>query len=117
MHRWDITRRKNDDRSVEGGTWQCAKTIFLALWGCAVESMKRNPLLFDETVLNIIEQVDYDFSKMEQNLNPLTMIAWIKRILICDRVVRRFLSTYSEGTIVNIGVVWKQPSSGWIMEN
>jgi len=31
------------------------------------------------------------------------MIAWIKRSLICDRVGMRFLSTHTEGTIVNIG--------------
>lgn len=77
-----------DRLSVKLGNVQ--KTPFLPLWGRAVESKTRNPLLFDETVVNIIEQVDYDFSQMVQNLDQLTMIGRIKRSLICDRVIKRF---------------------------
>lgn len=40
---------------------------------------------------------------MAQSLDQLTMFAWIKRNLICDRMVRSFLTRYPEGTIVNIG--------------
>jgi O-methyltransferase involved in polyketide biosynthesis len=79
------------------------KTLFLPLWGRAVESRKRKPLLIDETAIKIIEQVDYDFSPMTQNLDELTQIAWIKRSLFCDRVIEKFLTNYPEGTIVNIG--------------
>jgi len=79
------------------------KTLFLPLWGRAVETRKKNPLLMDETAVRIIEQVDYDFSPMAQNLDALTQIAWIRRSLICDQVIRSFLSKYPQGTIVNIG--------------
>jgi len=79
------------------------KTLFLPLWGRAVETKKRKPLLVDETAVKIIEQVDYDFSQMTRNMDDLSKIAWIKRSLICDQVVRDFLVTYPEGTIVNIG--------------
>jgi len=50
-----------------------------------------------------MEQVDFDFTQMAKHLDPLTMIAWLKRCLICDRVVERFLAAYPGGTIVNIG--------------
>jgi O-methyltransferase involved in polyketide biosynthesis len=92
-----MTRRMN----INLGNVQ--KTLFLPLWGRAVESKKRNPWLVDETAVKIIQQVEYDFSQMAQNIDPLTQIAWIKRSLICDRVVKKFLADFPEGTIVNIG--------------
>jgi O-methyltransferase involved in polyketide biosynthesis len=90
-----------DRVSVKLGNVQ--KTLFLPLWGRAVESKKNNPLLFDETAVNIIEQVDFDFTQMAKNLDQITMIAWIEQSLICDREVKSFLTSYPEGTIVNIG--------------
>jgi O-methyltransferase involved in polyketide biosynthesis len=79
------------------------KTLFLPLWGRAVETRKRKPLLVDETAAKIIEQVEYDFSQMTQNMDDLSQIAWIKRSLTCDKVIRKFLTSYPEGTIVNVG--------------
>jgi O-methyltransferase involved in polyketide biosynthesis len=79
------------------------KTLFLPLWGRAEESKKQNPLLIDETAIRIINQVDFDFSNITQNIDDLTKIAWVKRSLMCDQVIRAFLARYPEGTIVNIG--------------
>jgi O-methyltransferase involved in polyketide biosynthesis len=79
------------------------KTLFLPLWGRAVETKKKKPMLVDETAVKIIGQVDYDFSQMTQNLDEISQIAWIKRSLICDQVIKDFLTQYPEGTIVNIG--------------
>lgn len=79
------------------------KTLFLPLWGRAVESKKKNPMLVDQTAARIIEQVDYDFSQMAQNMDELSQIAWIKRSLIGDRVIKKFLEAYPEGAIVNVG--------------
>ncbi len=79
------------------------KTLFLPLWGRAVESKKSKPMLVDETAVKIIEQVDFDFSPVAQNMDDLSQIAWIRRSMYCDRVVRKFLQKYPSGTIVNIG--------------
>ena len=79
------------------------KTLFLPLWGRAVETQKRNPLLVDKTAAKIIEQVNYDFSQITQNMDELSQIAWIKRSMICDQAVRKFLGKNPAGTIVNIG--------------
>ena len=53
--------------------------------------------------MRIIEQIDFDFSQITHNMDQLTRLGWIKRSLICDRVIREFLERYPEGTIVNIG--------------
>ena len=79
------------------------KTLFLPLWGRAEETKKKRPMMVDQTAARIIERVDYDFSQMTKNLDDLSQIAWIKRSLICDQVIRTFLESYPEGTIVNIG--------------
>jgi O-methyltransferase involved in polyketide biosynthesis len=79
------------------------KTLFLPLWGRAVETRKRKPLLVDETAVKIIEQVDYDFSQITRNMDALSQIAWIKRSQCCDRVIKKFLTSYPKGTVVNLG--------------
>jgi O-methyltransferase involved in polyketide biosynthesis len=68
-----------------------------------VETRKQNPMLVDQTAARIIDQVDYDFSQITRNMDELSQIAWIKRSLICDQVIGKFLQSYPEGTIVNLG--------------
>jgi O-methyltransferase involved in polyketide biosynthesis len=79
------------------------KTLFLPLWGRAVESKKEKPQLVDETAVRVIELVNYDFANMAEKFDDLTQIAWVKRALICDRVIKKFIVDYPNGTIVNIG--------------
>lgn len=94
---------KNMNEKITLNLGNVQKTLFLPLWGRAVESKKARPLLVDESAIRIIDQVDYDFSPLAQNMDPLSQLAWIKRALICDRVVRQFLKDYPAGAIVNIG--------------
>ncbi len=79
------------------------RTMLLPLWGRAVESQKEQPLLVDQTALQIIEAVNYDFSTMAHHLSDLTQMAWIMRSLCIDETVRAFLEKYPKGPIVNIG--------------
>ena len=64
-----------DKISVELGDVQ--KTLFLPLWGRAFESKKEKPLLRDQTALEIIEKVDYDFASITKNITELSQVAWI----------------------------------------
>lgn len=79
------------------------RTLFLPLWGRAAESMKEHPLLVDKTALAIIQEVDYDFSRIANNISELSQIAWITRSVCVDEVVRAFIEKYPQATIVNIG--------------
>ncbi|MBN1314844.1 MAG: class I SAM-dependent methyltransferase [Anaerolineales bacterium] len=79
------------------------KTMLLPLWGRAVESRKKDPMLVDEQAVRIIDRLNFDFEPLARNLDTITQIAWIKRSLIGDRVIKAFLSRYPDGTIVNIG--------------
>ncbi|HTY36217.1 MAG TPA: class I SAM-dependent methyltransferase [Bacteroidota bacterium] len=79
------------------------KTLLLPLWGRAVETRQTTPRLVDETAARIIESIDYDFSTISSNINPLTRYAWIARSIHFDRTIRRFLERHPHGTVVNIG--------------
>jgi putative CocE/NonD family hydrolase len=79
------------------------KTLFLPLWGRAVETRKAKPLLVDKAALEIIEKVDFDFSTIARNITELSQIAWIMRSVCVDAVITSMLEKHPRATIVNIG--------------
>ncbi len=91
----------SDKISVELGNVQ--KTMFLPLWGRAFETKKAKPLLRDQTALEIIEKVDYDFASIAKNISELSQAAWIVRSIYIDEVIKDFLDSHPRATIVNIG--------------
>lgn len=87
--------------SVQLGNVQ--KTMLLPLWGRAVETRKKHPLLVDETAVAVLEKIDYDFSTITKGISPISQYAWILRSRNTDRTIRAFLAKHPAGTIVNIG--------------
>ena len=79
------------------------KTLLLPLWGRAVETRKRKPLLVDAAAVDIVGKLDYDFSTIAANVHPITRLAWIARSLHVDRTLREFLARRPRATVVNIG--------------
>ena len=79
------------------------ETLLLPLWGRAVESRKAKPSLVDPKAVEIIENIDYDFSMMARNINPITQLAWVARSLHIDRAIQEFIRAHPRATIVNIG--------------
>ncbi len=79
------------------------KTLLLPLWGRAVETQKKKPLLHDPAAAEIIGKIDYNFSRIALYMSPITRLAWIARSLLCDRTIRNFLRQHPSAAIVNIG--------------
>jgi O-methyltransferase involved in polyketide biosynthesis len=79
------------------------ETLLLPLWGRAVETQKKSPRLIDYKALEIIETIDYDFSIISKNINPLVQYAWVARCHHFDGIIRKFLESHPSGTIMNIG--------------
>lgn len=79
------------------------QTLLLPLWGRAVETQKEHPLLMDATALRIVNDLDFDFSTIAANTDPLTQAAWIARSIYFDQEIREFLARYPEGSILNVG--------------
>jgi O-methyltransferase involved in polyketide biosynthesis len=87
--------------SIELGNVQT--TLLLPLWGRAVESQKKKPLLIDKMALEIINKIDYDFSTIAKNTRELSQLSWIIRSKRTDNVIKQFLQKHPKATIVNIG--------------
>jgi O-methyltransferase involved in polyketide biosynthesis len=79
------------------------KTLLLPLWGRAVETQKKNPLLVDQTAVEIINRIDYDFSIITKNLSEISQLGWIGRSLSFDKIIKDFIEKHPKAAIVNIG--------------
>ncbi|WP_461643101.1 class I SAM-dependent methyltransferase [Labilibaculum euxinus] len=86
---------------INEGTVQ--ETLLLLLWGRATETQKSNPRIVDNKAVEIIDQLDYDFSTITENLNELSITGWVARCIHIDRAVKQFIEKYPEATIINIG--------------
>jgi O-methyltransferase involved in polyketide biosynthesis len=79
------------------------KTLFLPLWGRAVEAGKAHPMLVDQTAVDILAAIDFDFSTIARNISFVSQLAWIARSLHTDRTIRDFLTRHPDATFVNLG--------------
>ncbi|MUP37950.1 class I SAM-dependent methyltransferase [Labilibaculum sp. 44] len=86
---------------INEGTVQ--ETLLFPLWGRATETQKNNPRIVDNKAVEIIDQLDYDFSTITENLNELSITGWVARCIHIDRAVKQFIEKYPEATIINIG--------------
>jgi len=79
------------------------ETLLLPLWGRAVETQKKKPLLVDPLAVNIIRTIGYDFSTIENKISPLSRAAWVARSVYFDTQIKAFLEVHPTGSVVNIG--------------
>ena len=79
------------------------QTLLLPLWGRAIETQKVDPLLIDNKAVEIIDQLDYDFSMFSKKINEISKLGWVIRSLLIDKTVKQFIGRYPQATIVNIG--------------
>ena len=75
--------------------------MLITLWARAVESIKAEPILRDPKALEIIEQLDYDFTKFK--ISTETQTACCVRDLIFDEQTSKFLNERDDPVFVEIG--------------
>jgi O-methyltransferase involved in polyketide biosynthesis len=85
------------------GLSKVPETLLLPLWGRAVETRKKKPMIVDETAVRVVETIDYDFSLIERNMNELSRLAWIHRSLYFDAAIRDFMARHPGGCVVSVG--------------
>ncbi|TAJ05756.1 class I SAM-dependent methyltransferase [Marinilabiliaceae bacterium JC017] len=86
--------------TIEKGNVQ--ETLLLPLWGRAYETKQAKPRLIDKKAVEIIEQLDYDFSTVNET-QALSQHGWVARSLHTDRLAKAFIEKYPNATIVNLG--------------
>ena len=78
------------------------ETLLLPLWGRAFETETAHPRLIDRKAVEIINSLDYDFSRIQET-QALSQHGWVARSLHTDNLARDFIQRHPGGTIVNIG--------------
>jgi len=78
------------------------ETLLLPLWGRAYETKQAKPRLIDEKAVEIIEQLNYDFTTVHKT-QAMSQHGWIARSLHTDRLAKAFIQKYPNATIVNLG--------------
>ena len=79
------------------------ETLLLPLWGRAIETQKRKPLLVDNKAVSIINSIPYDFTTISKNISNLSRLSWIARSIYFDKKIKAFIDIFPEATIINIG--------------
>ncbi len=90
-----------EKHTIELGEVQ--KTLLLPLWGRAMETRKKKPFLVDNIAVQIVDEINYDFSTIAKNISPLTRASWIARSVFFDKKIEEFLGKYPDGTVLNVG--------------
>lgn len=99
----DHRLESNQNQKINIKMENVQETLLLPLWGRAVETGKKHPLLEDKSAVMIIDQLDYDFSTIAANMKEVIRVSWIARSLVIDRMIKKLLSENPQATIVNIG--------------
>jgi O-methyltransferase involved in polyketide biosynthesis len=76
------------------------ETLLIPLYGRAVESRKPDGLLTDPRAEEMVESLDYDFSRFE---GVPSLVGATLRTLLFDHWVRDFLQQHPDGTVVELG--------------
>ncbi|GAA6615406.1 class I SAM-dependent methyltransferase [Scytonema sp. NUACC26] len=84
---------------VNLGTVQ--ETLFMTLWARGTEAGKPDPILKDTKSVEVMNQIDYDFSKLATATG--SQIGICLRGQILDQWVQSFLKDNPDGIVVEIG--------------
>jgi len=81
------------------------ETLLLPLWARAKETEKEKPIIRDINARDIINSIDYDFSKIEAEpeIANNQQLMWAIRAYNFDAIVSKFLKQYTKVIVINIG--------------
>jgi O-methyltransferase involved in polyketide biosynthesis len=78
-----------------------AQTLLIPLYIRAMESQRPDALIRDPKALELVGQIDYDFSGVERPKND--QVSFLLRMREFDRLAREFLAEHPDGVIVDLG--------------
>lgn len=79
------------------------KTMMIPLLGRALETKKKNGILKDWKSVEIVEGLNYDFSKFKDKDSRRSMLRTTTRTVVIDRLVQDFLKDHPSATVVELG--------------
>ena len=75
---------------IETKLTQLPETMLITLWAKAVENKRKDALLHDEKAAEIMEKVDYDFSKFKYG--QFSQAGCCIRASLIDKEIKAFLA-------------------------
>lgn len=79
---------------------EVSETLLITVYLRSLETKRENGLIKDDKSVEIVDSINYNFSKFESELNQ-TIIAI--RTAIIDKVVKNFISQNPHATIISLG--------------
>ncbi len=78
-----------------------AETLLIPLFIRAKEACREDALLKDETAVELVKRIDFDFSRIK--LQEHDVLGLVLRVREFDRFARDFLAKHPDGVVVHIG--------------
>jgi O-methyltransferase involved in polyketide biosynthesis len=78
-----------------------SETLLIPLWARAVEANQARPIIEDRKSIEMMERIEYDFSKF--NKSWMSQIGVVIRTQLLDNATKAFIDKYPDATIINIG--------------
>lgn len=88
-------KKKHEFKSV------VAETLLIPLYMRAKESRRKNPILHDGMAEELVESIEYDFSRLDSA--KLSEVGCVVRGWYFDNAVRRFIAAHTHPVVVNVG--------------
>lgn len=79
------------------------ETLLLPLWGRAEEAKMKNPVLKDRRAEELVDRIDYDFTKFHSQVRRFQILTLAIRAREFDSIARDFIQQHPCASIVNIG--------------
>lgn len=86
---------------IETKLTQLPETMLITLWAKAVENKRKDALLHDEKAAEIMEKVDYDFSKFKHG--QFSQAGCCIRASLIDKEIKAFLAKHPDAVVIQLG--------------
>jgi O-methyltransferase involved in polyketide biosynthesis len=77
------------------------ETLLIPLYCKALESKKQSPILYDKKALEMIDNIEYDFDKLD--IPKQTYVTLCMRAKQFDEYVKRYLKTDPDSIVIHLG--------------
>ena len=77
------------------------ETMLIPLWAKATETMRKDALLVDSKAVEIMQKIDYDFSKFRKA--KASQVGCCIRAKLIDEEVTAFLNEHPDAVVIQLG--------------
>lgn len=78
-----------------------SETLLIPLWARAAETSFSEPIIRDDLAVEMINKIDYDFSKLERA--RFSQVGVAIRTELLDKAVREFITRHMDSVVINLG--------------